>query len=209
MRKTGNLTGQIWPESATAACDWMAQRLARATPPLRPEFAQGFPGHVELRAAAVLIPIVWHADGPAILLTRRTEHLKSHAGQISFPGGKVDASDENVVAAALREAWEEVGLAPDQVLVAGEMEVYPTLSGFAIHPVVAIVPPPLSLVAEPGEVAEIFELPLARLLDLSAYQVHAFNRGGVIGEYYALTEGERFIWGATAGMLRQLAVSLA
>ncbi|MCL6262349.1 CoA pyrophosphatase [Craterilacuibacter sp. RT1T] len=198
-----------FPATAEDAHGWLSMCMARAARPVRPEFAQGFPAHVELRSAAVLIAILWHEQEPSILLTRRTEALKSHAGQISFPGGKVDALDASVVDAALREAWEEVGLAQDRVSVVGEMEVYPTLSGFAIHPVVGIVTVPVSLVPEPGEVAEIFELPLARALDLSAYQRHAFNRGGVTGEYYSLTHEEHFIWGATAGMLHQLAVRLA
>ncbi|TIC83685.1 CoA pyrophosphatase [Crenobacter intestini] len=192
-----------------AAHEVLCARLRQAPRPPSPELSQAFPAHVALREAAVLIVLVWHRGKPTVLLTRRSEQLNSHAGQISFPGGKVEASDEGVVAAALREANEEVGLDTARVRVAGVMEAYPTLSGFRIHPVVAVAEPPLALAADPGEVAEVFELPLELALNLAGYQTHPFERGGLRGQFRALDYQGRFIWGATAGMLYQLAACLS
>lgn len=196
-----------WRADARGAADHLARCLHGAGE--QADASTTFPLDVVLRPAAVLIALVWHADAPSILLTRRTEHLRSHAGQISFPGGKVEADDTGAVAAALREAREEVGLSAESVLLAGALAPYPTLSGFCIHPVVGVVEPPLVLSPEPGEVAEVFELPLALALDTARYEVHPFERDGFRSQYHALRFGERFIWGATAGMLFRLATCLA
>ncbi|MBC7682507.1 MAG: CoA pyrophosphatase [Ferruginibacter sp.] len=162
-----------------------------------------------LRQAAVLIPIVQHSlaqGGPTILLTERTAHMSSHAGQIAFPGGKVDATDADASAAALREAWEEVGLAPRYVQVIGELPVYVTGTAFIVTPVVALVQPGFTLVHQPEEVADAFEVPLAFLMDPAHHRRHALEWDGVQREWFSMpytdAQGERFIWGATAGMLR-------
>ena len=161
------------------------------------------------RQAAVLIPIVLHSlahGGPTILLTQRTAHMSSHAGQIAFPGGKVDATDADASAAALREAWEEVGLARDYVQVIGQLPVYVTGTAFIVTPVVALVQPGFTLVHQPEEVADAFEVPLAFLMDPAHHRRHAFDWDGVQREWFSMpytdAQGERFIWGATAGMLR-------
>ncbi|SDO25412.1 NUDIX domain-containing protein [Rhodoferax sp. OV413] len=161
------------------------------------------------RQAAVLIPIVLHAlaqGGPTVLLTERTSHMSTHAGQIAFPGGKVDASDADVSAAALREAWEEVGLASHYVQVIGRLPEYVTGTAFIVTPVVALVQPGFTLVHQPDEVADAFEVPLAFLMDPAHHRRHAFAWEGVQREWFSMpyqdAQGERFIWGATAGMLR-------
>ncbi len=165
-----------------------------------PRFTDRAPRH-----AAVLIPIVLHSQ-PTILLTQRTAHMSSHAGQIAFPGGKVDATDADARAAALREAWEEVGLARKYVQVIGELPAYVTGTAFVVTPVVALVQPGFTLVHQPAEVADAFEVPLAFLMDPAHHRRHAFDWEGVQREWfsmpYADAQGERFIWGATAGMLR-------
>jgi 8-oxo-dGTP pyrophosphatase MutT (NUDIX family) len=161
------------------------------------------------RQAAVLIPIVLHSlaqGGPTILFTERTAHMSSHAGQIAFPGGKVDATDADASAAALREAWEEVGLARDYVQVIGQLPVYVTGTAFIVTPVVALVQPGFTLVHQAEEVADAFEVPLAFLMDPAHHRRHAFDWQGVQREWFSMpytdAQGERFIWGATAGMLR-------
>ena len=161
--------------------------------------------------AAVLVPLVQQADGLSVLLTQRTAHLPTHAGQIAFPGGKVDAQDASVRAAALREAQEEVGLHPRHVEVIGQLPVYTTGSGFHITPVVALVQPPFSLEPNPGEVDAVFEVPLAFLMNPAHHRRHAFDWQGQQRQWFSMpyleaqTDAapvERFIWGATAGMLR-------
>jgi len=161
------------------------------------------------RQAAVLVPIVLHSPaqgGPTILLTERTAHLSSHAGQIAFPGGKVDATDADASAAALREAWEEVGLARKYVQVIGQLPVYVTGTAFVVTPVVALVQPGFTLVHQPEEVADAFEVPLAFLMNPAHHRRHAFEWEGVQREWFSMpytdAHGERFIWGATAGILR-------
>jgi 8-oxo-dGTP pyrophosphatase MutT (NUDIX family) len=167
------------------------------------------PSFVEraLRDAAVLVPIVMH-EAPTLLLTERTAELKNHAGQIAFAGGKVDETDANVQAAALREAWEEVGLAAEHVEVIGLMPHYITGTAFRITPVVALVRPGFSLKLNPAEVAQAFEVPLAHLMNPAHHQRHEvvwdFGDGPVKREWFSMPHGEHFIWGATAGMLRNL-----
>lgn len=168
--------------------------------------------------AAVLIPIVLRelaAGGPTILLTLRTAHLSTHSGQIAFPGGKVDREDASVQAAALREAHEEVGLAPERVQVIGELPIYVTGTSFLVTPVVGLVQPDFSLNPNPGEVADVFEVPLAFLMNPAHHRRHTVDWQGGRREWFSMpyTEHrlngqgqaesvERFIWGATAGMLR-------
>jgi 8-oxo-dGTP pyrophosphatase MutT (NUDIX family) len=155
--------------------------------------------------AAVLIPIIMRAD-PTVLLTLRTSHLSTHSGQIAFPGGKVDLSDANVVAAAMREAHEEIGLDPGALEILGQLPEYITGSVFHVTPVVALVRPELALVPNPNEVADMFEVPLAYLMNPANHRHHQVHWQGVQREWLSMPyqDGltERFIWGATAGMLR-------
>ena len=163
------------------------------------------PPHVSFIPAAVLIPLVEHADGFTIILTQRTPDLKAHAGQISFPGGRMESDDRDAEAGALREAQEEVGLAPSTVEILGRLDPYVTVTGFEVTPVVGAVAPPLSLKPDSREVADIFEVPLAFVLDRANHQRHSrTTAGGIRRAYYALPYGDRYIWGATAGMLINL-----
>ena len=157
-----------------------------------------------LRAAAVLVPVIDHAAGATILLTRRAETLRNHKGQISFPGGGRDDTDADLTAAALREAREEVGLPPALVEVVGYLDDYPVLSGFRITPVVGIVRQAFTPVTDPGEVAETFELPLERLLAENAFERKILTREGVNLPFMELNYAGYRIWGATAGMLWNL-----
>jgi 8-oxo-dGTP pyrophosphatase MutT (NUDIX family) len=155
--------------------------------------------------ASVLIPIVMR-DVPTVLLTQRTAHLSTHSGQIAFPGGKQDAQDADLFVTALRETEEEVGLARDFVQVLGSLPVYVTGTSFIISPVVGLVRPGFTLTPNAGEVADVFEVPLAFLMNPANHRRHAFEWEGVRREWlsmpYADSSAERFIWGATAGMLR-------
>jgi 8-oxo-dGTP pyrophosphatase MutT (NUDIX family) len=164
-------------------------------------------------AAAVLVPLVQREDGLHVLLTRRTDHLRDHAGQVSFPGGRTEAFDDGPVATALREAQEEVGLAPARVEVIGQMPTYSTVTSFIVTPVVALVTPPLALQLDSREVAEAFEVPLAFLMDPARHQRHTVEFDGGQRHFLSmpwhgrLADGsmrEYFIWGATAAMLRNL-----
>lgn len=166
-------------------------------------------GTEPLTAAAVLVPIVLHAGGPTVLLTQRTAHLRDHAGQISFPGGRIEPDDPSVVHAALRETQEEVGLAPQYVEIIGYLPEYRTSTGFSVTPVVAFVTPPFSLQPDPFEVAEVFEVPLAFLADPANHQQHEVHWRGRLRKYYAMPYGDYFIWGATAGMIKSLCDYLA
>jgi 8-oxo-dGTP pyrophosphatase MutT (NUDIX family) len=167
------------------------------------------PGRVALdrvpTPAAVLVPLVERADGMTVLLTQRTDHLAHHPGQISFPGGRLEEADGgDFVVAALRETTEEIGLAPDHVTVLGRLDEYVTGTGFMVIPVVGVIKPPFELAADPFEVAEVFEVPLAFVLDP---ENHKLNRRVVEGRhrpFWALTYEERVIWGATAGILVNL-----
>lgn len=158
-------------------------------------------------AAAVLVPLV-QRERLQVLLTVRTAHLSSHAGQIAFPGGKVDAQDADAVATALREAQEEIGLLPAQVQVIGSLPLYTTGTGFAVTPVVALVQPPLALQPNPAEVAHIFEVPLDFLMNPAHHRHHrhawADRERQWLSMPYQDGAQQRFIWGATAGMLRNL-----
>ena len=157
-----------------------------------------------LRPAAVLIPVVDHANGSTLLLTRRSDSLASHTGQIAFPGGRLDAG-ETVVQAALREAMEEVGLSPDHVEPLGLSDAYETVTGFLVTPVVAWVRPGFILKTDPSEVADAFETPWDFLMDEANHRREFYDApDGTRRWFWAMPWGERYIWGATAGMLRSL-----
>ena len=155
--------------------------------------------------AAVLLPLVMR-ERLHLLLTQRTAHLSTHSGQIAFPGGKVDATDADATAAALREAEEETGLSREHVEVLGTLPQYITGTSFFITPVVALVRPGFALQPNPHEVDDVFEVPLDFLMDPVHHRRHAYEWDGVVREWYSMPyqDGprERFIWGATAGMLR-------
>jgi 8-oxo-dGTP pyrophosphatase MutT (NUDIX family) len=156
-----------------------------------------------IRPAAVLVPVIAREE-PMVLLTQRTAHLKDHAGQISFPGGKIDQSDASPMAAALREAEEEVGLAPGLVEPLGYLDLYLTTFGYRIVPTVARVAPDFSLVLNRDEVDDAFEVPLSFLMSPDNHQRKSRDWNGLTRHFYEMPYGERYIWGATAGILRNL-----
>lgn len=151
--------------------------------------------------AAVLIGLLNQSHDPSILLTKRTDHLRDHAGQICLPGGRIEPDDASIEAAALREAEEEIGLKPDQVDIIGRLAPYDTTTGFRVHPVVGWIEPPVTFKLDPFEVAEVFELPLSFVLDPQNHQRQHHQREKVRRSYYVLPYEGRFIWGATAAML--------
>jgi len=156
-----------------------------------------------IRPAAVLVPIVDHPE-PTVLLTQRHKDLSDHPGQISFPGGKIDKGDADPLASALREADEEIGLDKAHVEPLGYLDLYMTTLGYRIVPVLARVKPGFTLKLNTSEVENTFEVPLAFLMDQSNVQRHARDWQGLTRHYYAITFGERYIWGVTAGILRNL-----
>jgi 8-oxo-dGTP pyrophosphatase MutT (NUDIX family) len=160
-------------------------------------------------AAAVLFPIVRRENGATVLLTRRTEHLRDHPGQISFPGGRVEAGDLSPEDTALRETWEEIGLAAHHIEIAGFLPEYHTATGYRITPVVGFLTPPFVLHPDPGEVAEIFEVPLAFLLDPTNHQRHSHEYQGETRHFFAVPYEQYFIWGVTAGIIVSLMQAVA
>jgi 8-oxo-dGTP pyrophosphatase MutT (NUDIX family) len=186
--------------------DWLRARLARPAawePELPNDLRERFP---KLRRAAVLIPIVKRPDGLSVLLTQRTAHLNTHAGQISFPGGGAEELDSSAIETALRETEEEIGLNRRHVEIVGVLPDHITASSFLVTPVVGLVTPPFELIAESNEVAEIFEVPLSFLMDGANHQRMSFELPEAAGRrsFYAMPYQRFFIWGATAGMLRNL-----
>jgi 8-oxo-dGTP pyrophosphatase MutT (NUDIX family) len=163
------------------------------------------PPSTALRPAAVLVPLIDRPEGMTVLLTQRTQHLTAHAGQISFPGGRIEESDADPTETALRETEEEVGLTRDHVTVIGRLDTYVTGTGFEISPVVGIVKVPFPLVIDPFEVAEAFEVPLAFIVDPRNHQRIEREVGGRSRCYFVLPFEGRNIWGATAGILVNLA----
>jgi 8-oxo-dGTP pyrophosphatase MutT (NUDIX family) len=210
MASDGQAVGREFFERARA-------RLTFAVPPaLTDPAVAGARGDLDLdpslweragvkatRPAAVLVGVVERPQ-PTVLLTLRTADLESHAGQIAFPGGKIEASDASPAAAALREAQEEIGLERSLIDPIGHLDLYLTFSGFRILPTVARVDPDHRLTLNRSEVAEAFEVPLAFLMDAQNHALHSRDWKGVIRRYYAIPFGERYIWGVTAGILRNL-----
>jgi len=193
------------------------ERLSLDVPPaLTDPLASGARGDLDLnptmweragvaatKPAAVLVPIIDRSE-PTVLFTIRTQELASHAGQVAFPGGKIDPGDETPVAAALREAREEIGLPAAVVEPLGYLDLYLTFSGFRILPTVASVRPDFALTLNPREVTETFEVPLAFLMTPGNVQRRSRDWKGINREYYAIPFGDRYIWGITAGIVRNL-----
>jgi 8-oxo-dGTP pyrophosphatase MutT (NUDIX family) len=163
----------------------------------------------ELTPAAVLVPLVQREVELTVLLTQRTPHLQAHGGQVAFPGGRIEPSDRDPVHAALRETEEEVGLPSDHVSVIGRLDTYITGTGYEITPVVGLVRAPYPVRADPNEVADVFEVPLAFVLDVRNHERHSREFKGRIRSFFVLPFPGRYIWGATAGMLVNLAEVLS
>lgn len=161
-----------------------------------------------LTQAAVLVPIINRRSGATVLLTERSKSLSDHPGQISFPGGRVDVTDGNSTVTALREAEEEIGLSSVCVEIAGELDKYVTQTGFEITPIIGLVQPPFDIKLNASEVASIFEVPLELVVDLNNYVKQAQVREGQLRNFYVLPFSDQVIWGATAGMLVNLAEAL-
>ncbi|MRW91219.1 CoA pyrophosphatase [Duganella sp. FT80W] len=187
--------------------DWLRQRFAGLPPNWLPEANErALPGRAEREptAASVLVLLVRREHGLTVLLTQRTAHLTDHAGQISFPGGRAETYDQDAVDTALREAEEEIGLNRRHVEVLGCLPHYLTGTGYCVTPVVALLQPPFEVTADPSEVAAIFEVPLAFLMDGANHQRLSVDLPGGRRTFYAMPYEGYFIWGATAGMLRNL-----
>lgn len=183
---------------------WLREALARPAPASARNLHDGFrlPGREGTPTrAAVLVPLVNRPEGLALLLTQRSADLPDHPGQISFPGGRVEPDDASIAAAALRESAEEVGLAAERVTILGELPDYETVTGYRVTPVVGWVEPPIELAPDPVEVADVFEVPLAFVLDPANQQRHHRMLGTVRRDYWAIPYADRYIWGATAAML--------
>ncbi len=169
---------------------------------LNPDLAQSPPPYGGLRPASVLIGVVDREPGATVILTLRAPHLSAHAGQIAFPGGRCEDGDVTLIDTALREAYEEIGLEPERVTPIGLLEPYKTRTGYRIVPVLSIVSENIALHADEEEVAEVFEVPLAFLMTEANHQRHSLEWEGRRRQFYAMPYGERYIWGATAGILR-------
>lgn len=188
----------------SAQREWLAERLSRPSPPTARGLSDGFrlPGRDGLvTPAAVLVGIVNRPAGLTVLFTQRSDTLPDHPGQISFPGGRIEPDDPSIAAAALREAREEIGLEAERVTILGELATYETVTGYSVTPVVGWVEPPFALVTDPVEVADVFEVPLAFLLEPGNQKKHFRMLGALRRDYFAIPYAERYIWGATAAML--------
>lgn len=176
---------------------------------LNPDAQAGLDPTRSLRPAAVLVPLIERRSAIHVVLTRRAAALRRHGGQVAFPGGRIDPGDASLAAAALRESWEEIGLAPGDVELLGELGPHETVTGFSIYPFVGRIRRPVRFRPDPNEVAEIFDVPLAFLLDSANFQVHRRRWQGSWRRYYAIPYGPHYIWGATARILKSLADRLA
>lgn len=215
--RQGMRAGEVEPAAAGDRAgdrEWLRRRLSAAGGALDAQgWVAGDEGHEAAAPAgrtpaAVLLGLVDRPEGPQIILTQRSAHLRDHGGQISLPGGRLEAG-ESPVEAALREADEEIGLAPGRVELLGGLHHYDTITGFRIHPVVGWIEPPVSYAPDPFEVAEVFELPLDFALDQLNHRRDSYVRNGERRHFYVLPYQDRYIWGATAGILVNFARLLA
>jgi 8-oxo-dGTP pyrophosphatase MutT (NUDIX family) len=156
----------------------------------------------ELKSAGVLVPLIVRPDGINLILTKRAAHLSNHPGQISFPGGKRENGDANIVFTALREAQEEIGLYPESVDVLGSLPTHDTITGFKVTPTIGWIEGDWEAVADPSEVSEVFEVPLVQLMNLENFHLQIRAWKGINRSYYSVPYGPYYIWGATAGILR-------
>lgn len=175
----------------------------RSDDDLNPE-ARIIPPGVTPKPAAVLVPLVARDGGLQVLLTQRTDHLARHAGQVAFPGGRIDDADADAVAAALRETEEEIGIARSFVEPVGFLDTYLTGTSYRVVPVVGLLRPGFTVTPHAGEVADVFEVPLSFLMNPAHHQTHAREFQGKARLFYAMPYEGRYIWGATAGMIRNL-----
>ena len=193
-----------------------AERLRRDPPSIlqprsdpKGDHSHDFPNEPEIgldlaKPAAVLVPVVLRPSEVSVLFTQRATGLRSHSGQIAFPGGRIDETDASPIAAALREAEEEIGLDGSLVEPLGYLDAYLSSTGYLVSPVVATVAPEFELTLNPHEVADTFEVPLRFLMDSVNHQIHSREWKGRMRSYYAMPFGERYIWGVTAGIVRNL-----
>lgn len=214
--KTMTVAPVIVPFSAECVLMRAAARLLRAPPVLGDAASSprgdhdgqpdpvAAPDEHAARPAAVLVPIIARPGGATVLLTLRTPHLAQHAGQIAFPGGKIDAADASVADAAMREAWEEIGLEADFITPLGYLDAYLSSTGYRIVPVVAAIAPEAAFTLNPYEVSEMFEVPLSTLMLPERHERHQREWRGKIRHFYAMTHEDRYIWGVTAGIIRNL-----
>ncbi len=190
------------PEYYDGAASWLSDRLRSVVAP-----SLGDAGVMGKTPAAVLVPLVRRQAGMTVLFTRRNDRLAKHPGQISFPGGRLEAG-ESPELGALRETHEEVGIQPDLIQPLGRIADYFTITGYQVTPIIGLVSPDHRLSLQEDEVAEVFEVPVPFLLDIANYQRHPFELPGRKGHYLSITWQNRFIWGATAGMLMTLFTTL-
>ncbi|TGY87592.1 CoA pyrophosphatase [Marinicauda algicola] len=180
---------------------------ARRRKPRRSDFdlnREDAPAPRKLKPAAVLVPLVRREERLCVIFTRRADHLQAHAGQISFPGGRQNVGRESLAECALRETAEEIGVSPDEVELLGRFDAYATVTGYAVTPFVGLVDPGFELVPDPGEVAEVFETPFDFLMNPRNHRLEEREFRGRLRRYYAMPYQGRYIWGATAGMLKAL-----
>lgn len=180
---------------------------ARRKKPRRSDFdlnREDAPAPRKLKPAAVLVPLVRREERLCVIFTRRADHLQAHAGQISFPGGRQNVGRESLAECALRETAEEIGVSPDEVELLGRFDAYETVTGYAVTPFVGLVDPGFELVPDPGEVAEVFETPFDFLMNPRNHRLEEREFRGRLRRYYAMPYQGRYIWGATAGMLKAL-----
>jgi len=189
--------------------DGLRQRLARPRAASAVYGDDGTGREEGVTVAAVLVPVIAHPAGLTVLFTQRTAHLKAHSGQVSFPGGRAEPGDASPEETALRESEEEIGLPRSRVEVLARLPEYFTRTGFRVTPVIGLVVPPVELVPDPREVDSIFEVPLAFLLDARNHKRQTREYQGRMVGYYEMPYGDRYIWGATAGMVVNLYRALA
>jgi 8-oxo-dGTP pyrophosphatase MutT (NUDIX family) len=187
----------------------LRRRLARSLPASAIYGDDDVDREAAATVAAVLVPIVTHGSGLTVLLTQRTAHLKAHSGQVAFPGGRAEAGDASPEDTALRESQEEIGLARERVEVLARLPEYFTRTGYRVTPVVGLVEPPLELRPDPNEVEAVFEVPLAFLLDVRNHKRQTREYQGRTVGFYEMPYEDRYIWGATAGMIVNLGRALA